>query len=207
MDYPRHRQPSISSASSYQDSVFSGYSGASSSTVVTYPDPHEAYYAPTGGMFCEFVGYSSCGEVFATDDVEAWIEHIIFDHFHEKLPRQVDCWFCDDYQFNSEEVGDRLTNFRARMYHIRDHFFYERRTGNQMRPDYDLNEHLRKHKLISEESYNAVRRYAEAPQGPDIYRLDQLPSELQPRNEGVAVQFHNSQRERRHRHKHGKSKK
>ncbi|KAI1291612.1 hypothetical protein F5Y03DRAFT_29804 [Xylaria venustula] len=213
MDHQRYRNPSISSAESYHSDAFSQRSAASLSTVVTSPDGNDVHYAPTEGMSCEFFGYSSCPEVFDIGDVEAWIHHIIVDHFHNKLPRKVDCWFCNDYQFDSDIVGDRLTNFYDRMYHIRDHFYYERKTAADMRPDYDLNEHLRKHKLISEESYNAVRRYDEVAQGPDIYGYDQLPYEIQSRHERGDVQIHDSRREkkrdkdRQHKHKHGKSRK
>ncbi|KAI0798289.1 hypothetical protein GGR55DRAFT_582178 [Xylaria sp. FL0064] len=156
----RLRHPSIAS------SVFSSWSTGSSaypSSSTSTQDIDEALPIPTSHLPCEFVGYSNCDRVFTADETEQWIEHIVADHLHDILPTKCLCWFCDDFTFDSKQTRDRRTNFDARMYHIRDHIVYEKKTVNDMRPDHFFNKHLRDHSLISEDAYNNVRRWSEAP--------------------------------------------
>ncbi|KAK5629369.1 hypothetical protein RRF57_005084 [Xylaria bambusicola] len=169
---PKSRHNSHSSTSSQVSSVFSNDSGVSALTMTTMMSTgtDNSYVAPPNGLPCEFVGYGRCDLVFAIDDVENWIEHIINVHLRNKLPRKVFCWFCDEYTFDYKRVGDRRMNFEQRMWHIREHFINERRTVHNIRPDHYLNTHLHENSLIGDEQYYSVRRYSEAPQ--PSYLLD-----------------------------------
>ncbi|KAI1354297.1 hypothetical protein F5Y01DRAFT_302635 [Xylaria sp. FL0043] len=189
-----------------------GNSIGSSSTVVSRPDTHAALYTPTGGgLPCEFVGYGHCDLVFRIDDVEQWIDHIVGEHLQGNFPRKAVCWFCDDFTFDSKQTGDRAINFDNRMYHIRDHFYYERKTVGDMRPDHHLNKHLRDCGLIDEHLYNSVRRWAEVPQPPWILPHDAMPSEWQSRNPRGNLAYSDPHAEersyRRRERKSGKSRK
>ncbi|KAI0102620.1 hypothetical protein GGR51DRAFT_527089 [Nemania sp. FL0031] len=119
--------------------------------------------APAHFLPCEFVGYKSCDTVFAIDDVESWIEHIISEHLQGKLPRIALCWFCDDITFDSKGSQDRRTNFVQRMWHIREHILLEGKTVNDVRPDYYFNLHLHDHQILPETFYNLAHRYSEGP--------------------------------------------
>ncbi|KAI0113758.1 hypothetical protein GGR51DRAFT_506549 [Nemania sp. FL0031] len=95
------------------------------------------------------------------------------------------------------------------MWHIRDHIL-DGLSANQIRPDHYLNEHLRRHRLISDDVYHSVRRYTEVPQPSGICSLDEIPPELQPTDRHYGYEYRNREeerRERRHRHKSGKSRK
>ncbi|KAI0513205.1 hypothetical protein F5B22DRAFT_279218 [Xylaria bambusicola] len=158
---------SLSSISSHDSSIFSNDSGVSASTMTTMMSTgtDNSYAPPTNGLPCEFVGYGRCDLIFALDDVENWIEHIINVHLRNKLPRKVFCWFCDEYTFDYKRAGgDRRLNFEQRMWHIRDHFMNESRTVHNIRPDHYLNTHLHENSLIGDDQYNSVRRYSEVPQ-------------------------------------------
>ncbi|KAI0806474.1 hypothetical protein GGR55DRAFT_208397 [Xylaria sp. FL0064] len=211
----KSRQYSGSSADSYQsyeDSLFSHQSTGSSSTAFSRPDRHDTLYVPTGGgLPCEFVGYHNCDLVFRIDDVEHWIDHIVGEHLEGNLPRKVVCWFCDDFIFDSKQAGDRATNFDNRMYHIREHFYYESKTVGDMRPDHYLNKHLRDNGLIDDQKYNSVRRWSEAPQPAGILSHDAMPPEWQSRDPRGNLAYSDPHAEersyRRHKHKSGKSRK
>ncbi len=182
----------------------------STTTGVSIPDIPGANFAQAEGLPCEFAGYTECDLVFELDDVQNWIEHIIVDHLREILPRKAICWFCDDYIFDSKRTGDRRTNFEERMNHIRNHFLYEGKTAQDMRPDHHFNRHLRDHKLISEAGFNAVRKWDEVPQGSWILPLDATPSDWQPKDSRRELEYNNPRDERSYRnkhHKHGKSRK
>ncbi|GAW15371.1 hypothetical protein ANO14919_047800 [Xylariales sp. No.14919] len=205
------RKNSSSSTSSYAGSVFSQSSSSSVSTRMSAPDIDVALYVAAGSLPCEFVGYGECEVTFGLEDTDAWIEHVIFDHLHDNLPKKVVCWFCDDYIFEAKRTSERRQNFEDRMYHIREHFLTERRTVNHMRPDYHFNTHLQDAGLISEQSYNAVRRYNEVPQPNWILAHDEIPPHVQARdsrNQRVYHDPHNDERNyRRERHRSGKSRK
>ncbi|KAI0472450.1 hypothetical protein F4859DRAFT_105961 [Xylaria cf. heliscus] len=214
MSAHRHRHFSISSAGSQYSggsSVFSYGSTASTTTLASVSATPTAQFA--GGILpCEFVGYGGCDHTFQLDDVESWIEHIISVHLEDKLPSKVVCWFCDNWIFDYENVGDRRQNFENRMWHIRDHILYEGTTAHDMRPDHFFNEHLYKHRLISEYVYNLVRRYTEVPQGNWILPHNALPPDLENKNSRGEREYHNpieeERKHRKHRHnKPGKSRK
>ncbi|RWA12581.1 hypothetical protein EKO27_g2527 [Xylaria grammica] len=197
-----------STASSYEDSVFSQSSSSSASTRMSAPDIDVAGYAAAGSLPCEFVGYGECEATFDIDDTEAWIEHIILDHLHDKLPRKLVCWFCDDFTFEAKRTSERRQNFEDRMYHIRGHFLLGGRTVNHMQLDYHLNTHLQNSGLISEQSYNAMRRYNEVPQPPWILAHDEIPLDLPARDSRVYHDPHTDERHyRRERHRSGKTRK
>ncbi|KAI0909114.1 hypothetical protein F4824DRAFT_420446 [Ustulina deusta] len=213
MPHSRDRHPSVSSAGSrysYYSNGSSYSSNMSTTTGVSIPDIPGANFAQAEGLPCEFAGYTECDLVFELDDVQNWIEHIIVDHLREILPRKAICWFCDDYIFDSKRTGDRRTNFEERMNHIRNHFLYEGKTAQDMRPDHHFNRHLRDHKLISEAGFNAVRKWDEVPQGSWILPLDATPSDWQPKDSRRELEYNNPRDERSYRnkhHKHGKSRK
>ncbi|KAI0506315.1 hypothetical protein F5B22DRAFT_455723 [Xylaria bambusicola] len=124
---------------------------------------HAARGDPTDCLPCEFGGYYNyCDMVFAVDDVESWVEHIVNVHLQGKLPQKAVCWFCDDIVFDSERTKDRRVNFDQRMRHIHAHIL-EGKGVNDMRPDHCLNVHLREHQLIEEDAFNITRRYSEVP--------------------------------------------
>ncbi|KAI0842910.1 hypothetical protein F5Y06DRAFT_76436 [Hypoxylon sp. FL0890] len=115
---------------------------------------------------CEFVGLGSCDVTFNYDETEAWIEHIVTDHLRDKLPNKAVCWFCDTHIFDAkapEIQNDRLLIFRYRMEHIRKHIA-EGKTVHDIRPDFHMLDHLHKHRLISEATYNQARRFHELPE-------------------------------------------
>ncbi|KAH8161288.1 hypothetical protein CIB48_g6952 [Xylaria polymorpha] len=178
----------------------------STSTAVSVPDTHTGAFA-TGNLPCEFVGYSGCDRTFAMDDVDNWIEHIISDHLQENLPNQVVCWFCDDWIFDYKNVGDRRANFENRMWHIREHFL-DGMTAHNMRPDHHFNTHLQNFGLIPEHAYNLVRRYTEVAQPSWIIPHDAFPED---KNSSAEYEYNSPSDERRrnrkHRHKSGKSRK
>ncbi|KAI1132143.1 hypothetical protein F5Y10DRAFT_6087 [Nemania abortiva] len=211
---PKQRQYSVSSGSSHHSvgssSVFSSSAMSMSSMSTVETGPH--FQAPQGDFLpCEFVGYSNCEQRFALNEVDLWIEHIISDHLQGSLPDKVICWFCDDYIFDSNRVGNRHLNFQQRMWHIRDHFWDGGVGVHNMRPDYYFNEHLRRSRLIPDHVYHSVRRYTEVPQPNWIIPHDEELPSRQPggsRNEYEYSNPHDEERHyRRHRHRHGKSRK
>jgi hypothetical protein len=158
---------------------------------------------------CEFVGYSRCDRLFSLEDVDNWIEHIISDHLHGKLPTTAVCWFCDDYIFDSKEVGSRRQNFQNRMLHNRDHILFEGRSAHDMRPDYFLNRHLYDCQLISESMYRVIHSYSEVPVGTYIIAHDSVPPDRELRDLRQQFEYSNShdeeRRYRRHHARNGKS--
>ncbi|TGJ87798.1 hypothetical protein E0Z10_g907 [Xylaria hypoxylon] len=158
---------------------------------------------------CEFIGYGSCDQIFAIDDVENWIEHTVTEHLEGKLPKQCACWFCDDIMFDSRRTGDSRENFNNRMWHIRDHLLYDGKTIHDMRPDHHLNTHLLIHGLTPD--YHTVRRYSEVPQPTSLLSHDAVSSDWQMGASRMELEYTNTHEEerhhRRHRHKSGKSRK
>ncbi|KAI0552737.1 hypothetical protein F4679DRAFT_581245 [Xylaria curta] len=220
MPRPPHRS-SISSAGSQNStrtSIFSLGSTTSTSTSRTVPDTNLAGFA-ADNLPCEFVGYGGCDQTFALDDVDRWIEHIVSVHLQDNLPKKVVCWFCDNWIFDYKNAGDRRANFENRMWHIREHILEEGLTAHHMRPDHFLNEHLQKHRLVTDDAYHLVRRYAEVPQGPWILPHDGVPPDWEDRdsrgeyvvNDPIEEQRkhrkHQHQHQHQHRHKSGKSRK
>ncbi|KAI0414891.1 hypothetical protein F5X98DRAFT_235655 [Xylaria grammica] len=184
---------SYSSTSSYGSSVFSQTSSSSVSTRMSAPDIDLAVYVAAGLLPCEFVGYGECEVTFSIDDTESWIEHILFHHLHDALPRKVVCWFCNDYIFEAKRTSERRQNFEDRMYHIREHF----------------KTHLQNSGLILEE--NAVRRYTGVSQPPWILAHDEIPPDLPARDSRDRVVYHDPHMDERHyrreRHRSGKTRK
>ncbi|KAI0406282.1 hypothetical protein F4802DRAFT_596308 [Xylaria palmicola] len=215
MPYSRGRQSSSSSAGSYntQSSMFSRSSGTSVATSTTVPDSTVSEFGGGGGgggqsLPCEFVGYELCDIFFAPEDFNLWVDHIVSHHFRGKLPNQVVCWFCDRYLFDSERASDPYTNFEARMWHIRTHLLEEGATIDDIRPDHYLNGHLWHNKLITEQAYNSVCRWTEAPQGPRIFRHDEVPAPIAARNSRRQYQYDDPhEEERKHKRDRHKAKK
>ncbi|KAI0882520.1 uncharacterized protein GGS22DRAFT_45705 [Annulohypoxylon maeteangense] len=153
---------------------YSSYAGYAASTDSNYTvatqytnyseDAYNMLQPPPPGtcpLPCEFVGIGSCDVQFHYEDTEAWINHIISDHLQNKLPQKVDCWFCNEYSFDSKDSrgprGDRLANFYNRMEHIRSHIA-DGKTALDMVPDFHMLDHLHKHRLISEQRFNEIKR-------------------------------------------------
>ncbi|GAW11806.1 hypothetical protein ANO14919_011580 [Xylariales sp. No.14919] len=200
-----------SSSASYGASVFSQSSSGSASTRMSAPDIDVAGYVAAGSLPCEFVGYGECEVTFDIHDTESWIEHIILHHLQDMLPKKLVCWFCNDYTFEAKRTSERRQNFEDRMYHIREHFLTEERTVNHMQPDYHFNTHLQNSGLISEESYNAVRRYNEVSQPPWMLAHDEIPPDLPARDSRDRAVYHDPDMDERHyrreRHRSGKTRK
>ncbi|KAI0872468.1 hypothetical protein GGS24DRAFT_436758 [Hypoxylon argillaceum] len=208
---PRHYSFSStdSYANSYASSIFSRSSGASVSTV-SAPDTVHGHYPAAGGLPCEFIGYNHCEQNFALDDVENWIDHIITDHLQGVLPKKVVCWFCDDFLFDSKHTAGRRQNFNNRMWHIREHILIEGMSVHNIRPDHYFNAHLRDSGLISENTYLAVRRYTEVPQGNYVLSHNAITPVQETRNRRQAYEYinpHDEERDyRRHQHRSRRSR-
>ncbi|KAI1809638.1 hypothetical protein GGS20DRAFT_271240 [Poronia punctata] len=186
------------------DTIFSGYSMASASTAVSHPDavdepnPDLLAVAASGGLPCEFVGYTGCDMTFSLVDVDGWIEHIITDHLRNILPRKVFCWFCDSYIFDAMTCDlDYRQNFDNRMWHIRDHFMDYSGSVEGMRVDHHLNEHLNTYNLVEKSVYHRVRKMAEVPLPRGLLPLNTLPHELEKKEERKKRVYHDLQDEKR----------
>ncbi|KAI0107829.1 hypothetical protein GGR51DRAFT_559163 [Nemania sp. FL0031] len=190
----RHYSASSSAGSMYSGSGTSMFSeGSTYSSISSAPDlASPDNVAPVRGLPCEFVGYTNCDLVFPVNDVEGWIEHIVSDHLHGRLPSICRCWYCDDIIFDSQRAGGPLINFQQRMWHIRSHIL-DGLTVHDIRPDYYLAEHLRHYRLIPEHVYHSVRRYTEVSLPTGTGPLDEVGYEYRSREE--------ERRDRRHRHK------
>ncbi|KAI5862371.1 hypothetical protein GGS23DRAFT_97187 [Durotheca rogersii] len=175
---PRHiRPPSHGSSAMTESTRYSaGFSATQSVnseyTQVTHDTAARqelAYPMPMSGpgtplLPCEFVGLGGCDEKFGLDETEVWIHHITAFHLRDHLPSKVDCWFCDDFRFNAQNVGnDRSQNFRQRLMHVREHILTEGMTEHDMRPDYDFARHLHKYNLISDEVLAHILNWHELP--------------------------------------------
>ncbi|KAI0018273.1 hypothetical protein F4780DRAFT_533941 [Xylariomycetidae sp. FL0641] len=208
------RSDSTASAST-QYTQYTQYTQSSDSTAASYYSPSEAPSAAaewddstvgTDVLWCEFLGYTACDATFRLDDVQSWIDHIIDGHLSNKLPRRVQCWFCDDYKFDAGK-GDRRSNFEARLWHIYNHVFSEHKGAACMRLDFHMNDHIEKHNLASRAATHGVRRLCtEAPVIDDMVPLGTVP-------EGQAYQAERANQvlidgekdERRRRKQHGHS--
>jgi hypothetical protein len=159
---------------------------------------------------CEFawMGYGGkCNAIFHPHETDLWIDHIISYHLRDKLPSKALCWFCDDYMFDARVAtkGDRRANFDNRMAHISQHID-EGKTVHQIRPDFYFLEHLKKHKLISQDVADEVTKC----EGPEhtmdgIYRYDFIPEEQLQQMEmrsRIIVNQGKEDRERRRRNHH-----
>lgn len=150
-------------------------------------------------LWCEFCALKNCNATFRGDDEYAWIEHHIH-HLHNRFPQQVVCWFCDDVPFVSGRTEERYDNFVVRMQHIRWHIFDEHLTRSDMRPDFHVIQHLRKHNLIDKETFNHAMGYDELPATlrlPGEQELSYDPSYNQPQASWDPTQF--AAEEKRHR--------
>ncbi|OTA79948.1 hypothetical protein M434DRAFT_17920 [Hypoxylon sp. CO27-5] len=211
---------SNSNASSAGSSQYTTDYGSASSyyttaTEYTNDDYYNVLQGPAPGTLvlpCEFVGLESCDTTFNYDETDAWIEHIIVDHLHDRLPSKVACWFCDAYLFDAKapQVRDRRLNFHIRMEHIREHIA-EGKTANDIRPDFHMIDHLRRYRLISEATYNQVKRWHEVSLRPEhmrhVYPHDYIPPERrttqQERSNRLAIEFPKEERQRKREKKRG----
>ncbi|KAI0205485.1 hypothetical protein F4808DRAFT_234796 [Astrocystis sublimbata] len=205
------RQPSFSSTESYQSngtSNFSYSSAASTSTSMSASVMHPTGFARN--LPCEFMSMG-CDVRFGLDDVDGWIEHVIFDHLKNKLPKKVACWFCDTWTFDYHNSGkDRRSNFDSRMWHIRDHILVDGFGDHDIRPDHFFMEHLEKHEIVSQQAYYYTRRYSEIPQGDWIIPHDAVPREWEQQERGECEYYDpqkDKRKDRRHKHKSGSSRK
>ncbi|KAI0872385.1 hypothetical protein GGS24DRAFT_18775 [Hypoxylon argillaceum] len=166
---------------------------------------------PTSGLHCEFIWYGICDKVFALDDVDNWIDHIVIYHLQGALPKKAACWFCDDLVFDSKYAAGCRQNFNNRMYHIREHFLTEGLSAKDMRPDHYMNTYLRKATLISESMYRTVRRYTQVSQRSYILPQDSALPEKQLRDQPQEHAYTNPLDEERsygrNRHRSGGSRK
>ncbi|KAI0378307.1 hypothetical protein F5Y04DRAFT_153172 [Hypomontagnella monticulosa] len=163
-----HRDSSLASSqysTGFSDaaSTSSGYTMTTQFTASTHGTYHQA--ATTGVLPCEFVGLAGCDLTFHLDDTDSWIEHIYTEHLREKLPSKSICWFCDNFVFDSkahEFQNDRPFAFHCRMHHIREHIM-DGKTVQDMRADFHMIQHLRRHGLITEEMYQIAIKWTDLP--------------------------------------------
>lgn len=128
---------------------------------------------------CEFVGYSNCHSTFDPRDTELWIEHIVSEHLHGKMPLKCVCWFCDDFEFDVEKHAiDRYANYFRRMEHIREHVLEDHLSIHHIRPDYHFLEHLKNHNLISDVIYELARELDEGSDTTGTYNHDFVSPEI-----------------------------
>ncbi|KAI1175765.1 hypothetical protein F4777DRAFT_303586 [Nemania sp. FL0916] len=187
------RKQSTSSVGSHGgSSVFSGRSGRSLSTASSAPDIDQPGVLP-----CEFVGYTYCPMTFMLDDYYGWINHIINVHLRGLLPERAKCWFCDSRTFKSRGPEDLQSNFEERMTHIHQHLI-SGLSVHDMRPDFDLTDHLQRHGLIPDYTYRHATEYSEVYQGSWILGPNEMPSQQTSPwdNNQYHVQYESSQRRR-----------
>ncbi|KAI1418109.1 hypothetical protein F5Y13DRAFT_35298 [Hypoxylon sp. FL1857] len=206
------------SYSSYPGSVSTSYTATTQYTQASdgggyynqLPNPAPGAYA----LPCEFVGLGSCDVTYHYEDTEAWIEHIITDHLQDRLPSKAVCWFCDTYTFDAksrEARNDRRLNFHNRMEHIRQHIT-DGKTAHDMRPDFHMVDHLYRHRLISQDTYNRVRRWHEPLLSPEntrhVYPPNYIPPERRMQQErSVMAQIdHDKEDRQRKKSKRGKGR-
>ncbi|KAJ4307168.1 hypothetical protein N0V88_000547 [Collariella sp. IMI 366227] len=114
-------------------------------------------------LWCEFSELLECPATFGLDDTGGWIQHHI-DHLGGSFPQQFVCWFCDSHPFTTTSPDEAPFLFDQRMQHVRQHIFdHPRLTNEHMRPDFFVIKHLRANNLLSEEMYQHVINYNEAP--------------------------------------------
>ncbi|KAI1481265.1 hypothetical protein F4774DRAFT_46291 [Daldinia eschscholtzii] len=127
--------------------------------------PHEMLHnLVPNPLPCELFAVG-CDVTFSFSEVDAWIEHVITAHLRDKLPSKVLCWFCDQWDYDCRSPGmggDRRYNFDCRMRHIYDHFV-DGQTAHKMRPDFYMIEHLGRHGLVSQNTYNLLRKWHDIP--------------------------------------------
>lgn len=193
-----HRRASTVTATSSSTDQSSGFDSSrytesdySASTAPSLgPDPQGE---GSGFLPCEFVGFAVCNFQYNLADTEQWINHIIDDHLGYRLPQKCACWYCDDYVFDINENGlDEITNFRQRLYHIREHITYNGYGISNIRPDYNFVAHLWSLGMINQSTYDAALSHREGPRSnvTGIYRYDFVPPERQyqqDRNASVVV--------------------
>ncbi|OTA53483.1 hypothetical protein K449DRAFT_440097 [Hypoxylon sp. EC38] len=203
----------------YASSTGTSYTDATAYTQASDNFSQDGYYNmlpnQTPGTLllpCEFVGLGSCDISFNYNETEAWIEHIIVNHLQDKLPSKAACWFCDAFLFDAKasQVRDRRLNFHNRMEHIREHIVSEGKTANDIRPDFHMLDHLRHYRLISDATYNRVRRWHEGPLHPEhtrhVYSHGYVPPERRVQQERSNMLLIDHVKEERQRKKEKKSR-
>ena len=125
------------------------------STVAATPAPNTAVW-PGVDIPCEFVGWHSCDVTFGLDNIDAWCQHVAHDHLLGHIPKKLRCWYCDDVQFKSQSTNTAHLhrNLHDRFVHILDHIRYQHKGAHDIRIDWDMLEHLRKHDIIDQDQYN-----------------------------------------------------
>ncbi|KAF8856423.1 hypothetical protein BDZ45DRAFT_476350 [Acephala macrosclerotiorum] len=110
---------------------------------------------------CEFA-FMGCEVIFRPDEYESWVTHS-FSHFERAgPPPKAICTFCDDDEAIFETNGDKVLNWRTRMYHVAEHF-ENGQTYEDLRPDFFVVEHMRENGLLSEEDFKFAMHITERP--------------------------------------------
>ncbi|KAK4456427.1 hypothetical protein QBC42DRAFT_61437 [Cladorrhinum samala] len=190
------RAPSVASTmpSSHAASVFSRNSRGNKSIASSAPSrgprrqPAEQFFNRTAPqpdsrpghnytLWCEFGDLVGCRATFRLDQETAWVDHHL-EHLQDHCPTQLVCWFCDGGQFTANDAAGAYATFRERMEHIRQHIMQEPMlaVGN-MRPDFNLVQHIRQSGLLPESMYQHAIKYDELP---DQYRLPVSSSSSRP---------------------------
>jgi hypothetical protein len=170
----------------------------------------EQFHTPGAGpsrpdqiLWCEFAGLLDCRATFRLDDEARWIQHHV-DHLGDHFPQALMCWFCDHVPFVAAGPADAFANFDERMQHVRGHIFSDHRwTAENARPDFYVVAHLYERGLLSERMHRHAMSFNETPHA---YRLpgerehgQHAPSHHRPLGQRMQGQFHDLDRERRHR--------
>ncbi|KAL7933940.1 hypothetical protein V8C35DRAFT_302829 [Trichoderma chlorosporum] len=122
---------------------------------------------------CELHWFGGCDEKFDLRDGVGWTDHVETQHLRLIFPSQSRCWFCDEVfrarpDDSERQLGAQLC-FAKRMRHIARHYEQGEDTNN-IRPDFDLLNHLRRNGLISERDFQRAKRLHEDP-----LQLEQTP--------------------------------
>ncbi|KAI9155371.1 hypothetical protein HJFPF1_07953 [Paramyrothecium foliicola] len=122
------------------------------------PIPNMAYRVQ---LPCEFATFSGCEMHFSTNEVDAWIQHIVTAHLQGLLPSYTVCWFCErEFHAQLDTPADRARCYSSRMRHHVEHFL-EGVTAAQRRPDFHFLDHIHDHGLIADNTFHLARQETE----------------------------------------------
>ncbi|WYZ37304.1 hypothetical protein EsH8_II_000810 [Colletotrichum jinshuiense] len=121
--------------------------------------------ASTHMLSCEFRPWTGCQQEFRLDEVDLWIRHAEDDHLQGVYPTMCICWYCGDFDFNTQRGTDAGMNFFQRMQHIAGHMLDGYRF-EERRPDFHFLEHVYRAGMISYEAYQQAKGASEGPTAP-----------------------------------------
>ncbi|KAL0940939.1 uncharacterized protein CTRU02_203702 [Colletotrichum truncatum] len=148
-------------------------------------------------LHCEFQPWTGCQYRFQLDEAELWIRHTEDDHLRRNYPALCICWYCDDFQYDTQQSLDAGYNFESRMKHIADHMLYDGCLFENRRPDFHFLDHVYRLQLISPKAYQQAKGLSEGPPPP----TEVFPLGWRPESSGrdAVVEVVDNSRRRRHR--------